>query len=185
MINLDINKVDKATDYMEKMAEGADPISGSKENRVGPFYYDLKESMSYVLFILREIKNCGYKVGVERKTREFPLECLDRYIYQEDMQITKFMETLRRLANDDSVKRINPVTVTRWLKLGGYLEDVWDDSLGKNVASPSEKGREIGLRYKTKKAPSGEHYRAIIYTRKSQRFLIDNMERILNGEISE
>lgn len=114
--------------------------------------------------------------------KEFPVDCLKRYIYSKDLQITALTKDFNNMANSTKVMQIRPVMVTNWLRREGYLEFFTDESTNRKMSTPTKKGREIGLHYKTRKAPTGESYRAIIYTKDAQQFLISNITKILNNE---
>ncbi|MCD8132040.1 MAG: hypothetical protein LUE16_12365, partial [Lachnospiraceae bacterium] len=56
---------------------------------------------------------------------------------------------------------------------------------GKNVTEPTEKGLLTGIRSERRRSMAGAEYIRVIYGKKAQEFIVQNLEQILNGEAVE
>ena len=64
----------------------------------------------------------------------------------------------------------------------GYLTEVYNEELKRNVKVPTEKGTVIGLRAQRIDYQNNS-YISIYYNKNAQEFLIKNLVKLLDGEV--
>ena len=68
--------------------------------------------------------------------------------------------------------------ITKWLLRSGFLAET-EKSNGKHSKVPTEEGRKLGIYTEIRTGQNGE-YLAVLYDKKAQAFIIDNIEAILS-----
>lgn len=69
-------------------------------------------------------------------------------------------------------------SVTNWLVYMGYLEI--NSVNGKNYKLPTEKGKEIGIYTQIRNSYRGGTYEAVLYSKKTQKFIMNNLDKIIS-----
>ncbi len=189
MTQVDLSKLDVAITYVERMAEGNNPVKNlpAEEDSVlnNP---NVIRCMYFIRDVLVQVKeNGGVIQGSSGRTakRPFPFEVLSRFEYEEDRSISHFLAQIKALADTPNVKGIGTKPVTDWLKSMGYLVEEYDSSASEKRTRTTEKGEEFGLYMDRRVSMMGKEYQVIMYSRKAQEFIVQNMEAIINGEICE
>ena len=187
MTALNIDKLKEGLFYTDRIAKGEEPKTGLpvRDDTVinDP---DIIRSMYFIKEVLQEVlNNNGIIGGKEPKPQKqpYPLEALTRYVYLEDKSISFFVEQLKTYCPDENIKGIPAVKITNWLRMNGYIEDVYDSASGRKSAIPTEKGIAAGLYAVEKDSRYGYKYKLIMYNETAQKFIVANMERILDGEV--
>ncbi|MCD7745526.1 MAG: hypothetical protein LUI13_09645 [Lachnospiraceae bacterium] len=183
---IDRNKLDTAISYVERIADGKNPVTGVE---VGEDTVLNNPNVIRCMFFIKEVLegvrcNGGY-IGSKPKKSEladFPLDLLQSYTYREDKPITKLVEQLNEPVDESQHRKLSYKPITQWLKLNGFLQDDFNTELNKNVTEPTEKGRQIGISSEKRRSMAGAEYIRVIYGREAQEFIVQNLERILNGE---
>jgi len=188
MEQIDMNKLDIAIKYIQRIAEGNNPVSNTpvEEDAVlnNP---NVIRCMFFVKDVLEEVRrNEGVIGGKKAKTKKepFPFDLLYKFEYQEDKSIAHLLTQIHALAEGMEIKKISPQTITTWLKNAGYLTVEYSVEVGKESTIPTEKGKLLGIYSEVRTYPSNT-YLAVIYNRNAQEFLVNNLEKIVNGEIIE
>ena len=180
----DIEKLRHAKHYMDKLAEGIDPISGE----VIPEDTILNNiSFSRCFFFVSDIlgqviENDGF---VSRNTRNNAL--LPPFALADDLRdkieitsspamIKSFTERINSLVNDSVMQRLKVTAFTTWLVNNGYLcEEVVND---KRRKKPTKKGEDLGIFSEVRDGQYG-NYLAVLYKESAQRYLISNLDQII------
>lgn len=183
MTELDTMK--RAKMYMDKLAQGIDPISGqeipedSVLNQVR-----LARCFFYVSGVLDQVIGNGGQVGSKPKRVEFsltPEQYASLQVSAYPVRISEFAELLHRAADNPEMRKPSTTVITNWLLEKGFLvKESGPD--GKPRRVPTEQGRRIGMRTETRQGQYGE-YTAVYYSTEAQRFLVDHLREIL-GEKS-
>ncbi len=176
----ELETVQRAKMYMDKLAQGIDPISGqelpedSALNNVR-----LARCFFYVSGILDQVIRNGGQVGAIEKA-EFsitPEQLSQAPISPYPILISEFAESLLQVVGSSTMKKPNVVRINNWLETQGFLvKEPTPD--GKNRRVPTPAGRDLGMTTQLRQSRDGE-YLAIYYDANAQRFLLDHLYTIL------
>ncbi len=174
---IDQNKLKVAIDWVNKLANGINPLSGEPvpDNEIVNNVH-ISRCLFYVAGILSE-------AGNKRVRRE-----LDFHITPEDAQkvvivegtgISMFVSEINKIIPKD-MKRLSAVAVTGWLVGEGYLREIKKDD-GHTTKTPTEAGRAIGISSEIRNGVHGD-YLAITYSTEAQRFILESLSKKGNME---
>ncbi len=137
--------------------------------------------MFFVKEALTAIKNNGGVVGkpIRIKKKDFPLETLSGFHYEEKKTITRFVEQLNATINTDEYEKLSYKMITDWLKKNGYLQEVDDEKIGKKVTLTTEKGRAAGITHSLQNNLNGASYYRIEYEKPAQELIISIIPALL------
>lgn len=177
----ELETVQRAKMYLDKLAQGIDPISGqalpedSALNNVR-----LSRCFGYVSGILQQVIQNGGHVGAVQKA-EFsitPEQLVNAKISPYPIRITEFSDGLLQAVGATAMKRPSAIKINNWLEQKGFLtKETLPD--GKHRRVPTAAGRSLGMTTQLRQSPDGE-YLAIYYDSNAQRFLLDNLFDILS-----
>lgn len=185
MASVDMRKLDTAITYIQRIAEGCNPVNNmvAREDSVlnNP---NVIRCMFFVKEILEEVKRNGGVICDAAKTSKkrkeaFPFEVLKDFQYKEDLSITHVLKQVHSLADNENVEKFNAQAVNQWLKKNGCLTVEYREEVNKEVTVPTEKGKKLGI-YTEVRNISGRVYVAVIYGRKAQEFVVRNLENIMS-----
>ena len=178
----ELETMQRAKMYMDKLAQGIDPISGlelpedSALNNVR-----LARCFFYVSGILDQVIRNGGQVGTVEKA-EFsitPEQLAMVQISPYPIRITEFTDALLHVVGTNTMKKPSAVKINNWLEQQGFLvKEPTPD--GKSRRVPTATGRNLGLTTQLRQSRDGE-YLAIYYSSNAQRFLLDNLFAILQS----
>lgn len=178
----ELETVQRAKMYMDKLAQGIDPISGlelpedSALNNVR-----LARCFFYVSGILDQVIRNGGQVGSVEKV-DFtitPEQLAQVQIFPYPIRITEFTDALLQAVGTNTMKKPSAVKINNWLELQGLLaKEPTPD--GKNRRVPTASGRNLGMSTQLRQSRDGE-YLAIYYDTNAQRFLLDHLLTILQS----
>lgn len=189
MESIDMKKLETAIVYLQRIADGNNPINNlpADEDSVlnNP---NVIRCMFFVKDVLEEVKRNGGYIGKKAKKSdklEFPIETLKTFTYREDKAISRFMDQLNEGLDDNTYKKLNYKPITQWLKLNGFLQE--EDSLEfkKIITMPTQKGIQLGIRAERRNSSRGMDYMLLIYGKQAQEYIVQNLEKILCGEVAE
>ena len=178
----ELETVQRAKMYMDKLAQGIDPISGlelpedSALNNVR-----LARCFFYVSGILEQVIRNGGQVGAIEKA-EFsitPEQLAQVPISPYPIRITEFADALLQATGSNAMKKPRAVRINNCLEQRVLLVKEPEPD-GKSRRVPSATGRSLGMTTQLRQSRDGE-YLAIYYDSKAQRFLLDNLFAILQG----
>ena len=182
---VDLKKLETAILYIQRIAEGKNPINNvaAEEDSVlnDP---NIIRCMYFAKEVLEEVKkNNGYigKRKSKKDVQEFPVESLASFQYREDKSVTKFVEQINEAVDTNIYQKFSYRWITQWLKKNEYLTEGFDDELQKVVTMPTEKGEQIGIMTERKKSMNGNQYLLILYGREVQEFVVGHVEEIMEG----
>lgn len=177
MADIDLKKLEVAIKYIERMADGKNPVNNqaieadtivNDPNVIRCFFF-VSDILKNVYE--REVRAVRKKV----KKEKFPFEVLKNYKYKQDKPISHVMRQINDLVKDEKFEKLNYNRVTKWLKLSGYLMEEHSEELNKKVTLPTQRGKEIGMYYEKREGSRGEQYFTILYNEKAQYFLIEHL----------
>lgn len=189
MESIDIKKLETAIIYLQRIAEGNNPINNM------PAYEDtvlndpnVIRCMFFVKEVLEEVKRNGGYIGKKAKKSdkvEFPMEILDDFSYKEDKAISKFVEQINELIDQNVYKKLSYRSIIKWLKLNNFLQEVHSEDFNKVITLPTEKGIQLGIRAERRSNSRGVEYMLVIYNRQAQEYIVENLDAILYGEVAD
>ena len=179
----DLEVMQRAKKYMDRLAQGIDPITGNEMpedsllNNVR-----LARCFFYVSGILQQVIDNGGTVGNKQQKNSFVVtpQLLSRLAPAEHpLRISEFVGMLAAATDDPNTKRPGTTVITDWLLAKGFLEKI-PNAEGKQQRVPTEAGRRIGMYTETRQGQYGE-YLAVYYSPEAQRFLLDHLEEIFKA----
>ena len=188
MEKIDMEKLNRALVFVERIADGKDPISDipAKDDATmnNP---DIIRCMFFVKEALAMLKRNKGVVGRTPavKKKEFPMESLSSFNYVEKKTITKLIEQLNSEINTEEYKKLSYKIVTDWLKENGYLEEREDSQLGKKVTLSTAKGQAVGITHAFQTSMSGASYYRVEYDREGQEFVVMNLPEMIADQDKE
>ena len=189
MESIDMKKLETAIVYLQRIADGNNPINNlpADEDSVlnNP---NVIRCMFFVKDVLEEVKRNGGYIGKKAKKRdklEFPIEMLKSFVYREDKAISRFVDQLNEGLDDNTYKKLNYKPITQWLKLNGFLQEEDNMEFKKTITMPTQKGTRLGIRVERRSNSRGMDYMMLIYGKQAQEYIVQNLEKILCGEVAE
>ena len=183
----ELEKIMRAKLYMDKLAEGVDPISDSvlpedtmlNNVRLSRCFY-------FVSDILRQVIENGGVFAQPAVQRDMYVSLLPFALPDElrnrieisaaPAMITHFTRRINDLIDESSMQKLKATAFTTWLVNAGLLcEEVFND---KRRKKPTEAGQELGIFSEIRENQSGE-YLAILYREPAQRYLVNNLDHVI------
>lgn len=177
---MDLELLKHAKGYIEKMANGINPITGksvSSDDTLNNIR--ISRCLFYVNNILGEvIVNKGISKVVYSKKDRFYLsnEEINKYIIDEDLPISYILKKINELITNENMNKLKLKDLYNWLINCGLIKKV--EYNGKNVKRPTEIGKDIGIYLEHRIGVYGE-YDIVMYSKKAQEFIIDNFSNLL------
>jgi len=186
----ELEKLIRAKEYMDKLAEGIDPVGGLplpedtalNNVRLSRCFFFVSDILRQVIenggtVSRRSVKNAALPPFVLPEEMRWQIE-----ISEEPIMITKFTARITDLVDAGSMRKLKVTAFTSWLVEKGYLyEDTVNEKKNKR---PTQAGEGLGI-FAEARDGQGGGYIAILYKEKAQRFLIENLDQIIalsNGE---
>lgn len=177
---MDLELLKHANNYIEKMANGINPLTNQKCND-----NDMINNVriSRCLFYVSNVLDDVIKKNTKKKV-EFYIpfymdsDTIKRYrITDEKLSISKIASRINELKTNDNMKNLRGTDICSWLVSIGLLEEV--EYKGRKRRRPTDLGVESGI--------SVEHvisymteYDLVVYDKNMQIFIIDNFESLLD-----
>lgn len=184
MKKFDLEKLNTAITYTERIADGCNPLNNVplEDNDIlnNP---NLIRCMYFIKEVLEEVRSNNGLVGGKREKSAsipFPTEILDEFTYKEDLSITYVLRQIYEPIAELNVKKISAAKITAALKEEGYLLEENNPETGKNRKVPSKKGEELGI-YLEEREYNGRMYQSVVYNRKAQEYIVTMLKRMLEG----
>ncbi len=88
------------------------------------------------------------------------------------VMISQFVEQLNGLRDEQRMKRLTATFLTGKLREEDYIMDRYIPALGRNVATVTEKGLQIGISAEKRMSEKGNEYEVLLYNEEAQRYLL-------------
>lgn len=179
----EIEKMDRAKMYLDKLANGIDPItdselpSDSALNNVR-----LSRCFFYVSDVLRQIIEKGGIVKPVKRAQKDDFMLTDAQkesiaVSKTPLTISNFTKLINAVVDENVMKNLPATAVTGWLMSAGFLMET-QDALVKKKKVPTESGKRIGLTLEARQSMRGD-YEVVLYHESAQHFVIDRLEAIM------
>ena len=190
--------IEHAKDYMDLLAQGVDPIS---QRAVGPESVvaepRLQKCFAFVSEILEELLTTGGYVALPdagpdapqyelvRKKTAFRLTPAQRqrvYIPQTPVTPNAFVNQVNRVIDSAAMEKLSVRSINAWLLKNGYVSETKQPAvINRTVMKPMEKAAGIGIETAEVADPNtGEIKSRLVLNPRAQRFLLDNLDGILD-----
>lgn len=176
----ELETVQRAKMYLDKLARGIDPISNrevpgdSVLNNVR-----LARCFLYVSDLLDQVIANGGTVGQPVRNLEFritPQQLARVWIQDQPVRITEFADAVHQAVGEPRMKKPAVKRITDWLVDQGLMTQT-ESPDGRSFRIPTERGLAMGMSTRLRKSKDGE-YQAVFYDRNMQRFLLDHLNSI-------
>ena len=184
----------RAKMYMLKLAAGINPIDDSDISNDSALQNErLKKCFTYVAEVLDNAS--GNKNNIKKGYKEpraarqpFSItsdEIASIELIPHDCVISELTAVINEAAEKDGMKKLQAARINDWLVNQGYLQDN-TNAQGKNTRELTPKSTLIGIKSKPGMGSFGA-YTIITYSVDAQRFIVDNLQDIVeyaNAQLS-
>lgn len=183
-------QLDTAIMHISRMAEGQNPLSEEMMEKESVLNSpEIIRTMFVVKGILEEVKEKGYRrlqrVNDDRPV-EFPKEIHEKFKPKRVTTVTHFIHDCYMYADNKEAKEVAPKTILEWLTVAGFLDSYHDTEFNVDYKRVTKKGDEIGLsNRRVQNGLGGRSYISVMFSEAAQYFVVENMEKIINGEAYE
>lgn len=189
MKQFDLEKLDKAILYAERMADGRAPYSNQLVDNEVLNNPNVIRSMYFIKDVLNAVRENGGIVGNKQKKNAemasaYPFEVLARFQYQAPKPISQVLKQFVELTGEPDTPVISAVSANKWLAANGYIVKAVVNDAGDENWIPTDKGTDLGLLTEQRGEPGREYVR-IEYNKKAQEFLANNLKRITEESLAE
>lgn len=192
MEQIDLTKLEKAIIYVDRIADGKNPVNNLPAEDEILNDPNVIRCMYFIRDVLMAVKNNDGVVGklnnsnsskdkATKKRQSFPLETLKDFSYVEPKTISRFVEQLNQKVSKNEYRGISHNRITAWLKKNGYLYDAPNEKTGKTSTAVTDKGRLLGITQKLiVDEISGYSYIRIEYERTAQEFIVSKIPEMMD-----
>ena len=181
MKQFDLEKLEKAIVYVDRMADGRAPYSNRPVDNDVLNNPNVIRSMYFIKDVLQEVKANGGIIGGKNTgataAASFPFEVLKQFEYMENKPVSHVLKQFVELTGEPNTSIVSAMYVNRWLASNGYLIKAVVNDYGNENWIPTEKGVELGM-IAEKRGEPGREYVRIEYNKNAQEFLAYNLKVI-------
>ncbi len=176
---MDLELLKHANNYIEKMANGINPLTDKKCNDDDIINnVRISRCLFYVSKVLDDvIKNNSKKKSGGSIPFYMDNDTIKRYrITDEKLSISKVASRINELKTNDNMKNLKSTDICNWLVSIGLLKEV--EFNGRKRKRPTDLGIESGISLEHVITNMSE-YDLVVYDKNMQIFIIDNFESLL------
>ena len=177
----ELETMQRAKMYMDKLAQGIDPITNQEIPQDSTLNnVRLARCFFYVSDVLGQVIANGGVIGGKPKLQPFAIDMAQLssvQISQEPVRVTQLVDLIAAAVDNPQMKKLSTTVITNWLLEKGFLEKQTTPD-GKSRRVPTQNGLLLGLFIQTRQGQYGE-YQAVFYNAQAQQFVLDNLAAIL------
>lgn len=179
----ELEKLQRARMYISKLANGIDPITDhSMESDSTLNNVRLSRCFFYVTEVLDSVIANGGEIG-KKKAKSVQFFITDEQKanilpISDSVNLSLISEKINEITSENGCKKFQATWISNWLLEQGYLV-IELDNKGKNRKIANEKGKIIGITAEIRESVYGT-YAVNVYDRKAQKFVVDNLETIID-----
>lgn len=184
----ELEKMERAKMYMDKLANGINPIDDSmvpdgdtiNNVRISRCFFFVSDILDQV------IKNGGViSTPNSKKPKKapfsLPYERRNAFAFSHTpIPVSEIAKRLNDLASGENMKNISSTVITSWLMEAGILAQMTSPT-GIKKKYPTTIGTDLGLKVESRIGPNGE-YQVVLYNEQAQHFILDNLDAIIEAE---
>ena len=179
----ELETMQRAKMYLDKMANGIDPLTDrpvSDSDCINQV--KIARCLFYVSDILRQVIENGGKIqnkeAVKKITFTISQDDLKRFRFSETpIPVSEIAKRINELVDLTTMTQFKYRSITEFLMQAGLLVQV-QKSDGKKTKKPTGSGMEIGITSEERMGATGIYY-VTVYNRSAQQFVLDHMDAIL------
>ncbi|MBQ9838718.1 MAG: hypothetical protein IJO56_04390 [Oscillospiraceae bacterium] len=178
----ELETMERAKMYMEKLANGINPIDDSlipDEDVVNNVR--LSRCFFYVADVLRQVIDNGGTAPLKKIKREpfsLPIEKRKEFAFSDEaITISEFVKRINDLTLSEKMTKLTTTVVMDWLVSIDVMR-VDTTTEGRSVKRPTAHGATLGIGVDTRIGINGP-YSVVVYDRAAQQFLLDNIDAAL------
>lgn len=180
----DLEIMQHAKDYLDKLAKGIDPLTG-REVPENDIINNIRISrcLNYVSDVLWQVIENGGVIGAPPKKGELapyalPFEARGRYAFGDwPLSASQIAQRLNELVDLEAMQKLKTTSITKFLLQSGLLFEEEGPGGSKNKR-PTEAGWKLGIATQQRSGQNGD-YTAVVYDRQAQQFILDNLDAII------
>ena len=180
----ELETLERAKMYMEKLANGINPIDGSAipdEDIVNNVR--LSRCFFYVADVLRQVIDNGGVTPQKKAKKEpfaLPVDKRNGFSFSDvPLTISEIVKNINELVSDENMAKLTTPMVTDWLVSINILVNEMNAD-GKPAKRPSPQGFSLGIGVDNRTSINGP-YSVVVYDREAQHFIIDNLDAALDA----
>ena len=181
----DLEIMQHAKDYLDKLAKGIDPLTG-REVPENDIINNIRISrcLNYVSDVLWQVIENGGVIGAPAKKGELapyalPFEARGRYAFGDwPLSASQIAQRLNELVDLSAMQKLKTTSITKFLLQSGLLFEEEGPGGSKNKR-PTEAGWKLGISTQQRSGQNGD-YTAVVYDRQAQQFILDNLDAIIS-----
>lgn len=175
--DIDQNKLKVAIDWINKLANGMNPLDGSALPDIDIVNnVHISRCLFYVSHLLED---AGKKTSSRQKRYELEFqltpEIVSKVYIAERTGIAMFVKEINKVI-PENMQPLAASKVTQWLVLVGYLVEQ-QSSDGHKYKVPTELGTSIGMTSAWRDGSQGQ-YLAVSYDANAQHFILENLFKL-------
>lgn len=180
----ELEKLQLAKEYIDKLAYGINPFTNAKVN-YSEIINDVKISRCffYISGLLNELISTNSNIIKKSKTkREFYLDYNQQNSLvpiRNKIKVSDIANKINKITEENECKKFKSTWITTWLLNKGFLENSFEEEYKKNRKIITSLGESIGISIQFIKYATGI-FPIIFYSYDAQKFIYDNIEAILN-----
>ena len=179
----ELETLERAKMYMEKLANGINPIDGSvipDEDIVNNVR--ISRCFFYVSDVLRQvIENGGVVPQKKIKKEPFSLTVEQREAFDFSavpIPISEISKRINMLSTNENMSTLSYAAIRDWLVSLGMLDYALDGN-GKKAVRPTPQGESIGIALEARNGANGPYF-VVVYNLAAQHFILDNLDAIID-----
>ncbi len=184
----ELEKIQYTKSFIDKMANGINPLDNTYISENDLIHHErISRCLFYVSDILRQVIENG---GIRKRSNKnrLPFSITDRQLLDfpfsdSPIPVSHIREKLNAMIDTNIMKPMSYRDITDWLVSIDLLQEE-TDSKGKNVKRPTEKAASFGISLEERQGQYGV-YHVVVYDRKAQEFIIDNIQAIISRKNTE
>lgn len=183
----ELEKIERAKIYMEKLANGVNPLDDTEapdEDIINQVR--LSRCFFFVADVLRQVlENGGVKPAPASPKPSKPKKCpfalpieqASRFAYSDEpISISEIGKRINALVDTEGMQKCSYSDILAWLITLGMMEWVALPD-GKRTRRPTEAGRNMGISVVEQVSDRGP-YQAVVYDASAQRFIVENLDAL-------
>ncbi len=187
----ELEKLRSARTYIDSLSKGISPVNGEKisENDI-VMDPDVSKWLVYASGVLKKVIANGGTAPLKKSkpikkiknSQKVPFditaEQLKKFPYSEKpISVSEIARNINTLIDTNTMRSIAYTDITNWLISFGVLYEA-ESIEGKIKRQPTDKGTKLGISTELREK-EGKSYTIVVYNADAQKYIIKNMDKIL------